>query len=497
MITSRQLDKTSSALMPRSPLARALLGMILLLLAIRVAFIFTGTILPDETYYWMWSQHPAISYYDHPPLNAWTLWLSSKLFGWNVFALRIVPIITFVGDLWVLWLISRVISDDPKSHFFVTALLFLSTPIFLTMSMLALPDHLLIFCLLLSLYFFLKFFAKQYQGSTPSWTALYLACMMLGFATLAKYNAVLLGAGVFAYAIFETRARQLFVHWQAYAAFSFFLLVVSPEIYWNIATKASSVTFVLQDRHAGLPTDNNFEGLKGFLGGMVAFLSPFLIWPLLKTLLSKPSENTQSFVWLGRAIFLVSTLVFLGLSLTTDILFHWNLVAYIAILPFVALYMRARWLALAHILYGTMVAALIAFNFAVLPLRTYFSSADYFSARAYGWEETAIVANKLAKEHNVGFIAGTHYTSSSPLGFALKNPNVTDLGSSRSQYRFWFQPEAHLGQDALILTTPFEGVSGSLKARFDEFTPLQTFEVYSGEKLVEKRQFYLAKDFKG
>ena len=27
----------------------------------------------DEAYYWMWGQHPALSYYDHPPLNAWLL----------------------------------------------------------------------------------------------------------------------------------------------------------------------------------------------------------------------------------------------------------------------------------------------------------------------------------------------------------------------------------------------------------------------------------------
>lgn len=497
MKTSRQLNETSNALIPQSPMARALLGMIAVLVIIRVAFILSGTILPDEAYYWMWSQHPAISYYDHPPLNAWTLWLSSKLFGWNIFALRIVPIITFIADLWSLWLISNLISNDPKSHFIVTALLFLATPIFLTMSMLALPDHLLILCLLFSLYFFLKFFSARLDEEEADWHGLYLACIMLGLGTLAKYNAVLLGAGVFITAIANPRTRQIFAHWQAYAAFGLFLLVVSPEIYWNIATKASSVTFVLQDRHAGLPTDNNLEGLKGFLGGMVAFLSPFLIWPLLKTLLTKPSGQSQNLVWLGRAAFFVSTLVFLGLSLTTDILFHWNLVAYIAIIPFIGFHMRAGWLAIAHVFYGTLVAALIAYNFAVLPLRTYFSSADYFSARAYGWEETADVAKMLADKHSVGFVAGTHYTSSSPLGFWMNDPSVTDLGPSRSQYRFWFQPEAYLGQDALILTTSFEGISSGLKAKFDEITLLQTVEIRSAGKIVEKRQFYLASDFKG
>ena len=43
----------------------------------------------DEAYYWMWGQHPSLSYFDHPPLNAWLLGLSSAVFGWNVLALRV------------------------------------------------------------------------------------------------------------------------------------------------------------------------------------------------------------------------------------------------------------------------------------------------------------------------------------------------------------------------------------------------------------------------
>lgn len=79
----------------------------------------------------------------------------------------------------------------------------------------------------------------------------------------------------------------------------------------------------------------------------------------------------------------------------------------------------------------------------------------------------------------------------------MNDPSVTDLGPSRSQYRFWFQPEAYLGQDALILTTSFEGISSGLKAKFYEITLLQTVEIRSAGKIVEKRQFYLASDFKG
>jgi len=494
MLATRHVKNGSDVLKAKSPLIIALWIGVALLLALRLFFWFSGTILADEAYYWIWSQHPAISYYDHPPLNAWSLWLSSKLFGWNTFALRIVPVLTFFADLWVLWSISKLLSDHPIQHFGITALLFLSTPIFLSMSMLALPDHLLILCLLLSLLGFLKFFNSP--NSNRQWSWLYFACICLGLATLAKYNAVLLGAAVFAFALYNADARSIFKHWQSYAAFGLFLIVLSPEIYWNIATKASSITFVLQDRHAGLPTDNNLEGVKGFLGGMIAFLSPFLIWPLFKALFAKPEKNSAALA-ISRTAFWASTLLFLALSFTTDILFHWNLVAYVAILPFLASYLRAGWLMLAHTVFGIIVAALIAFNFSALPLRTYFSSADYFSARGFGWPETAQKVEQLKATHQIGFIAGTGYTISAPLGFALQDPDVTDLGPRRSQYRYWFVPAQYVGQSALIVTAQGNGLSASLNNRFENVRHLDSISIEKDNYLIEERHFYLATGFKG
>ncbi len=53
----------------------------------------------DEAYYWMWGQHPALSYYDHPPLNAWLLGLSSIVLGWNTVALRLPVALCFLADI--------------------------------------------------------------------------------------------------------------------------------------------------------------------------------------------------------------------------------------------------------------------------------------------------------------------------------------------------------------------------------------------------------------
>ncbi len=64
----------------------------LVLLAVQQPFM-------DETYYFLWGQHPALSYYDHPGLIGWIEGISGALFGWNVVALRFPVFLTLLGDV--------------------------------------------------------------------------------------------------------------------------------------------------------------------------------------------------------------------------------------------------------------------------------------------------------------------------------------------------------------------------------------------------------------
>ncbi len=59
------------------------------LLLLKLVFAVITEVAADEAYYWTWSQQLALSYYDHPPLNAWLLALTDLLFGTNKFGLRI------------------------------------------------------------------------------------------------------------------------------------------------------------------------------------------------------------------------------------------------------------------------------------------------------------------------------------------------------------------------------------------------------------------------
>ncbi len=62
-----------------------------LLLALTVVHFWLSGYLPpaeDELYYWAWAKNLQWSYFDHPPMVAWLISFSTKIFGDNLFGIR-------------------------------------------------------------------------------------------------------------------------------------------------------------------------------------------------------------------------------------------------------------------------------------------------------------------------------------------------------------------------------------------------------------------------
>src|SRR5262245_43293731 len=58
----------------RSPSAwTGAIALLLLALATRLVLSAVVPLLPEEAYYWLYSRHPDLSYFDHPPAVAWVI----------------------------------------------------------------------------------------------------------------------------------------------------------------------------------------------------------------------------------------------------------------------------------------------------------------------------------------------------------------------------------------------------------------------------------------
>lgn len=460
-----------------------------LLFVFKFAQLAFAGVFQDEAYYWMWGQHPALSYFDHPPLNAWLLGLSSAVFGWNVFALRLPVALSFLADVLAIYLISRRLAGSGwRDHFWVTLLLFLATPMFWLVSGLALPDHLLLAMCLLAIVFFTRFFMDRAGGDRGADRDLYLGALFLGLAGLSKYNAAFLALGVGLYVL--AAHRPLLREPRLWLAAGLTLLLQAPVAVWNATEGFASWAFILHGRHAGLRY--SYDGFLGLAFGIVILISPFLFWPIARFAAGRGAVAGTGF---ARITFWVSSVAILAVSFSTLVLFHWNLVAYAAMLPFLAFVLRPRWLLAGQTLWGIAFAALAFVNYSILPLTDVQGWRDEATGWSYGWSPTAAAVKNAQADHPVGFIAAPDYTTASLLGFALEDRDVVSLSPNRDEFDYWFDPKAHAGQDAILFDDDWRPMSGAITSQFKTVTPIATLPVVVFGRQIDTHRIYLATGF--
>ena len=446
----------------------------------------------DEAYYWMWGQHPALSYYDHPALNGWLLGLSSLVFGWNFFALRLPVALAFLADFIALYLFARRIAGDRwQEYFWLTALLFVGTPIFWMVTVVAIPDHLLLTTCLFAIYFFYRFFADRSAQRPGASRDLYLGALVLGLAGLTKYNAAFLGLGVGIFVLLVD--RRLLREPRLYLAAGLALLIQAPTVVWNVTQHFASFEFTLHDRHAGL--SQTADGLYPFIVSLLIFVSPFLFWPMARFATARRSAVPG--MGFARTTFLVSTVTITVLAFSTLTLFHWNLVAYTAMLPFLVVYMRPRVLLILQATYGVVFAVLVFINYSVVPLTDVNGWRDEATAWSYGWNDVARAVETARQENPVSFVAAADYTTASLLGFALHDRNVTSLSARTEAYDFWINAGVHPGADAILYGDRWRPLTEAIKRRFQSVTELTTVDTIVAGRQLNTAHLYLARGFNG
>ena len=467
------------------------------LLAIKIYFEFAAAPIGDEAYYWMWGKKLAWSYFDPPPLHAWLLRVMDLVFGWNMFSIRALTWFTFGGTLWIFWSwAKRLKPEDPQAWFWPTAAIYLASPMFFFMSSIVFHDHLLIFLCIAAAHLLLVF-AEKYEAGQKATGWLYAAIVVMGLAVLTKYNGVLLGFGFAVFFIVHKPLRPLWRSPHLYLAALLSIAMQAPVFYWNATEGFASYKFHLSTRWGGDLFRWHPNNILDFLGLAIVFVGPFLI-PAVIGLLRRPlgtpfGDRART---LAISVFTVSSLVMLFLSMFIEIYFYWNIVADILLMPLLAGYIRRRWVVWLQVAYGLIFALLLSFNNSIIPVSNLFDKFDWTASSTYNWPQIAEHVKGQLKDHPVGFVAVTRYTTAAQLGFAMQDADVTDIASRTDEYDYWFDRAAHKGQDALIVADPVQGL-GEINPQFDTVTPLETVTLNRFGKLVYTATIYLATNYHG
>lgn len=105
----------------------------------------------DELYYWVWSKNLQLSYYDHPPMVAYLIWLTN-LFVTNKLMIRLSGIVCMMFTIYTTYKITCLISN--KKAGLISILLIFTWPMTYVVFCNISPDAPLLLFYTLALYFF-------------------------------------------------------------------------------------------------------------------------------------------------------------------------------------------------------------------------------------------------------------------------------------------------------------------------------------------------------
>lgn len=230
----------------------------------------------DEAYYWYYAQDMAWGYFDHPPMVAFLIKISSLFFNGEL-GVRFTGCILSMGTTVLIWLSI----DDPKKsmyipHFFV---LLFSMTLLNAYGFFMLPDTPLLFFTALFLLVYKRFLRNQ--------TIMISLIMGLVMAALmySKYHAVLVILCVL------VSNLKLIFNKHAWLAVIVAIVSYTPHLVWLYKHNFVSIMYHLYERPNQAYDFNEFT--LGYLLNIVAIFGltfPFIYWALFKT------KSTNKFI---------------------------------------------------------------------------------------------------------------------------------------------------------------------------------------------------------
>ncbi|WP_185782001.1 ArnT family glycosyltransferase [Croceivirga lutea] len=237
----------------------------------------------DEAYYWYYAQHMAWGYFDHPPMIAGMIKLSSWI-ATGELGVRLVTTVFSVGTLALLWL--QIDHKDKNKNIPLFFLLVFAMPLLNAYGFFTLPDTPLLFFSALFLLIYKRFLVE------PSWTKALVMGIVMAAMMYSKYHAALI-------IIFVLLSNiSLLKNKYAWAAVSVALLSFVPHFIWLNKNDWVTIFFHIYERPNQAYT---FTGnTLGYLVNLIAnfgLLFPFVYWALYKTKIT--DKYTKALVYLS------------------------------------------------------------------------------------------------------------------------------------------------------------------------------------------------------
>ena len=300
-----------------------------------VIYLTLAAILPgadDEVYYWCWSNDLQWSYYDHPPMTAVLIRLSTAIFGDSIFALR-VP--ACIASVFVLYVISQLTRSRPLMWG-----VFLS-PLFTIGAVLMTPDS----PLLMFWAGYLWWLVELHRRLTPDsesrienlpradlqWW--FIGGIILGCGVLSKYTMGLAVPTAFISLLLTRRPIKEWLNSYVFHGVIAFA-VASPILIYNVQQNFDPLLF--QWQHSAQKTSNALRSIVEFIGVQILLFGtlPFYLFPWVISHFPRLSQNSRLRVC--ATLYALPLAFFLYKSTQSRLEGNWALVCFVSFWPLAA-----------------------------------------------------------------------------------------------------------------------------------------------------------------
>jgi len=432
---------------------------------------------PDEAYYWLWSRHLDIAYYDHSPLVAYFIWITTLFSETELWVRLSGTIVTLITSILMWQLAIQLFRNSVVAA--GSVILFNVYPLTMLGLIVITPDIPLFMFWSLSVYLF-----WQIMRSNKTWLW-YALGVSFGLALLSKYTAILLLPCFFLYLLI-TEDRRWLKTFYPYVSLLIGLLCFLPVVFWNNAH--DWVSFKFQLGHGLNGQDYSFGRVVEYIVGQLLVTGP-IAWLL---------GMYSAFVWLFRKdkeqLFLILTtlpvIMFFGFtSLKTVAAPNWPVFVYFSFSILVTKYFldspsllrRSLWYS--ALLISLLLSSIMTLHakFGVIPLARFskeLAIADPTN-QFYGWRE---LGAEFKKYPDMKFaVTPSHQLAAEIIYYTNENLFVqTDRKATRtSQFDLWPWPNEFKEKNGFYVWEEGSAV-GPYSEYFTSNTVSDTLTIFRG-----------------
>ncbi len=449
---------------------------------IYIAFI---PITPQEAYYWYYSRYPDLSYFDHPPVTAYSILFGTIFFGSTALGIKFMAVVWWFLTNVLLYITAEeyVASEEAlrtKTTIPAISVLLYNLTVFGNLySITLVPDTPLLFFWLLIVYSIHKSFTS---GKNYWW---YIAGMALGFALMSKYSAIIITGSVFLFLVFSRKHRKMLLTPYPYFSMIIGILVFFPVIYWNYVNEWASFKFQFSER-ASKAKPLQIKYFVQLILSQVFLLTPMLfIWfgGSVKNYFQKIKSNRHLdyIAFTGLPIIIIFTLV----SFKSLVKMNWLLPGYLSLLVLTVYYYSekllnpGKWIKTG--LYFSVFLVLLGYAIQIVP-NVPLGEGNTWS----GWNTSAEKIYEMQKDkggRDNCFIFGNSYKSASLIKFYLPDQQDTYaeniFGERALQFDFWSDVNLLKGKNALYVfdnRREYKSKLNVVKKYFDKISEIDKFD---------------------